>query len=572
MTTTSDTTTSSTTGSTTGTTVQGTGVVPGVAYAKAVWTRAAPDVQLRTDEVPEAEREAEAERLASAAGVVADRLLERSKQVTGVAAEVLDATAGLARDKGWIGAGRKRVMKGEDATRAAIGATDQFVAMFEKLGGVMAERTTDLRDIRARVVAELEGLPEPGVPHPDHPFVLLADDLAPADTADLDPQLVRALVTSLGGPTSHTSIIARQRGIPCVVAAKGIEDVADGVMVLVDGGTGLLEVEPDADEAQRRALASAEELERVRAWRGPAVTSEGQRVDLLANVQNGDSAAQAATGQAEGVGLFRTELCFLGRDTEPTPEQQADIYAGVLRAFPDGKVVTRTLDAGSDKPLAFITQPDEPNPALGVRGARIVQLDEGMMTRQLDALAKAAEQVGRPLEDTWVMAPMIATPQEAKDFADLVRERGMKPGVMVEVPSVALQADQVLEHVDFLSIGTNDLSQYTMAADRMAPTLAGLTDPWQPAVLRLIGMTAAAGASAGKPVGVCGEAAADPALACVLVGLGVTSLSMAAGAVPGVGARLAQVSREQCAEAARVALEASSAGEARSAAAAALTT
>ncbi|MET4079387.1 phosphoenolpyruvate--protein phosphotransferase [Janibacter sp. UYMM211] len=563
MTTTSETATSPTA-------VQGTGVVPGVAYARAVWAKPQPEVPVRTEEVPADQRDAEVERLVAAADAVASRLEERAGRVTGVAAEVLSATAGLARDKGWIAEARKRVTKGADATAATVGAVDHFIALFEKLGGVMAERTTDLRDIRSRVVAELEGLPEPGVPHPDHPFVLLAEDLAPADTADLDPALVQALVTSLGGPTSHTSIIARQRGIPCVVAASGLDVVAEGSYVLVDGETGLLEVEPDAEQARSRAEVSAQEMERVRAWRGPAATSDGQRVDLLANVQDGDSAAVAARGQAEGVGLFRTELCFLGRDTEPSVEQQASIYAGVLRAFPDGKVVTRTLDAGSDKPLAFVTQPDEPNPALGVRGARIVQLDAGMMTRQLDALAQAAGEVGRPLADTWVMAPMIATPQEAADFAALVRERGMKPGVMVEVPSVALQAEQVLEHVDFLSIGTNDLSQYTMAADRMAPSLAGLTDPWQPAVLRLVAMTAAAGTAAGKPVGVCGEAAADPALAVVLVGLGITSLSMAGGALPGVGARLAQVSREQCAAAARAALAASSPAQAREAATAAL--
>ena len=168
--------------------VRGTGVVPGVAYAQAVWAKPHPHVELRSAQVPEDQREAEAERLRAAAHVVADRLDARAARVTGVASEVLEATAGLARDKGWIAAGRKRILKGEDATRAIIGATDEFIALFEKVGGLMAERTTDLRDIRSRVVAELEGMPEPGVPHPDHPFVLLAEDLAPADTADLDPE------------------------------------------------------------------------------------------------------------------------------------------------------------------------------------------------------------------------------------------------------------------------------------------------------------------------------------------------------------------------------------------------
>ncbi|WP_308116688.1 putative PEP-binding protein, partial [Rhodococcus zopfii] len=231
---------------------------------------------------------------------------------------------------------------------------------------------------------------------------------------------------------------------------------------------------------------------------------------------------------AEGVGLFRTELCFLDRELEPSVADQADIYAEVLTAYAGRKVVVRTLDAGSDKPLRFVTHPEEHNPALGVRGIRIGSTAPGIVERQLDAVAEAAARTG---QSPWVMAPMIATVAEAAAFAALVRARDLVPGVMVEVPAAALLADRLLEHVDFLSIGTNDLGQYTMAADRMSPQLATLTDPWQPAVLALVARTAEAGQAAGKPVGVCGEAAADPLLACVLAGLGVTSLSCAAAAV-----------------------------------------
>ena len=235
-------------------------------------------------------------------------------------------------------------------------------------------------------------------------------------------------------------------------------------------------------------------------------------------------------------------------------EEQADIYAGILEPFGEGQyVVVRTLDAGSDKPIAFATIEGEENPALGVRGLRLSFDNPGLLDRQLDAIALAAERTG---VETWVMAPMVATVAEAEDFAGKVRDRGLKAGVMVEVPSAALLADRMLEVVDFLSIGTNDLSQYTMAADRMATELAHLTDAWQPAVLALIQMTAEAGLRAGKPVGVCGEAAADPMLATVLIGMGITSLSMASAAVRPVGARLAGASLDTCKAAAAAAVAA----------------
>jgi phosphotransferase system enzyme I (PtsI) len=274
---------------------------------------------------------------------------------------------------------------------------------------------------------------------------------------------------------------------------------------------------------------------------------------LLANVKDGASAREAAQAPCEGVGLFRTELCFLGRDAEPTVEEQTSIYAEVLSAFNGRKVVIRTLDAGSDKPMKFAGLPDEDNPALGIRGLRIAGHDKGLLTRQLDAVAAAAKNTG---ESPLVMAPMVATADEAGFFAEEVRARDLSPGVMVEVPAAALLADRILEKVDFVSIGTNDLSQYTMAADRLSGELAGLTDAWQPAVLRLIQMTARAGQEAGKPVGVCGEAAADPMLGCVLVGLGIGSLSMARPALAAVGVQLGLVTMAQCQEAAQAALDA----------------
>ena len=529
-------------------TVRGTGVVAGYAYAPVAWTRPAPVPPTSTAVVAEDDRADEVERFKAAVETVANRFADRASTATGVASEVLGATAALARDRGWSRAATKLINAGTSAEGATTQAIGQFVAQFEKLGGLMAERTTDLKDIRNRVVAELMGLPEPGVPKPTSPVILCAEDLAPADTAGLDPTMIRALVTRLGGPTSHTAIIARQLGIPCIVAASSLDTVPEGTLVLVDGTSGIITLNPDRAEADALVAEDARLREEIRSWRGPAQTADGTHIQLLANVQDGKAAAKASESEAEGVGLFRTELCFLTAQTEPSVEEQARIYGEVFGAFSGKKVVVRTLDAGSDKPVPFANHEDEENPALGVRGIRLGWTNPGLVERQLDAIQIAAEDNG--VSEAWVMAPMVATVDEAYEFAQLCRARDLKPGIMVEVPSVAMLADQFLAEVDFFSIGTNDLTQYTMAADRMSSHLAMLTDPWQPAVLRLIQLSAAAGQRADKPVGVCGEAAADPLLACVLIGLGITSLSMATNAIPAVGVQLGKVTLQQCQEAA----------------------
>ncbi len=536
-------------------------VVAGVAYAPVIRPGSRPQVtEQPAAELAEADRPAEVERLKEAAATVAARLRDRAGHATGVASEVLATTAALAQDRAWLGDAEKRVNTGIPAPQAVGAAIDKIADVLSKAGDLMAERVTDLRDIRDRVLAQLAGLPEPGVPTPDNPSILCAEDLAPADTAGLDPRLVVALATTLGGPTSHTAIIARQLGIPCVVAVDGLDEVPVGVPVMVDGALGTVTVAPDAADAARAVETSRAEADRVARWKGPGATADGHAVAVLANVQDGAAAQAARRTPAEGVGLFRTELCFLNRDTEPSVEEQARIYGEVLTAFEGRKVVIRTLDAGSDKPLKFAGHPDEANPALGVRGVRISFGNPGLMTRQLESIAAAAAATG---VDPWVMAPMIATADEAKTFAEQARSFGLTPGVMIEIPAAALLAGRILEHVDFLSIGTNDLAQYTMAADRMSAELATLTDPWQPGVLALVDMTARAGAAAGKPVGVCGEAAADPMLACVLVGMGITSLSAAATAVPGVGAALAAVTLDQCRTAAEAVLATASAADAR---------
>lgn len=527
----------------------GTPAVPGVVAAPAIRPVPRIPVDIGDEPILESDRASQSEALHRAAAAVAARLRDRAASSGGAAAEVLSANAAMAVDRAWLGAVDKLIASGTPAAAAAVAATDQFADMFTKLGGLMAERVTDLRDVRDRVVAELLGAPEPGIPTPARPSILLADDLAPADTAGLDPDLIVGLAMSLGGPTGHTAIIARQLGIPCVVAVGGLGDIPAGTDILVDGAAGRVLICPEPAAVTAAVADYQASAEGAARWTGPGATADGQRIEVLANVQDGAGARAAGQTPAAGIGLFRTELCFLDRESEPTIAEQTNLYRDVLDAYPDAKVVIRTLDAGSDKPLRFAAHPTEANPALGVRGIRIAAQDSGILDRQLDAIAAAV--TGRA---PWVMAPMISTVAEAKSFADKVRARGLVPGVMIEVPAAALLAEAILEHVDFASIGTNDLAQYTMAADRMSPQLAGLTDPWQPAVLRLVAATAAAGQALGKPVGVCGEAAADPLLACVLAGFGVTSLSAAASAVRAVGAALATVTIDQCRRAATAVL------------------
>ena len=547
------------------TVITGTGVVPGVRYAEAVWIRPRPALPTSGPVVEAGEREAEYERFTTAADTVAERLSSRSEAADGAAKEVLNATAGMVRDRGWRKAVNKNIKSGHPAEYAVVAATTKFISMFEAAGGVMAERVTDLRDIRDRVIAELRGEEEPGLPQVNGEVVLFADDLSPADTAALDTNHFVALVTELGGPTSHTAIIARQLNVPCIVAVgSNLNDIKAGDKVLVDGALGTITLNADPEIAVAAVAESKLLAERIAQWRGPAETKDGHRVQLLANVQDGNAARIASNTQAEGIGLFRTEMCFLSALEEPSVDEQAEVYKKVLERFPNSKVVVRSLDAGSDKPVAFATMADEMNPALGVRGLRVARANEPLLTHQLDAIAKAVKELGRDENaPTWVMAPMVATAREAKWFAGLCAERGLVAGAMIEVPAAALMADKIMPHLDFVSIGTNDLTQYTMAADRMSPQLAYLTDPWQPAVLRLIQHTCEEGKRTNTAVGVCGEAAADPLLACVLAGLGVNSLSSASTAIAGVGAQLSAIDFDTCVKAAEAAINAEGATEAR---------
>ncbi len=505
---------------------------------------------------------ADRERAERALDEVAADLERRRDRAEGAAVDVLAAQVLMARDPALASMVAEAIDAGRPAAYAVEEALGHFRDALVAAGGYMAERAADLDDLRNRAVARLLHLPMPGVPVRDEPFVLVAEDLAPADTVDLDPARVVALVTARGGPTSHTAIIAKSLGIPAVVSCRGVLELDEGVEVVVDGSAGQVLVDPDDDERAAARARIAERAAALAASSGPGRTADGHAVPLLLNLGGPDDAS-AADVDAEGVGLLRTEFLFLDRATEPPVEEQVAAYRRVFEAFGGRPVVVRTLDVGADKPLPFVDPGPGENPALGLRGWRLRQLDPGVVDRQLAALATAAR--GAPCE-VRVMAPMVATPAEAADVVDRVRDAGLPTaGVMVEVPSLALQADRLVEVVDFVSIGTNDLSQYAFAADRLVGELGDLLDPWQPAVLELVARTAEAGRRAGTPVGVCGEAASDPLLALVLVGLGCTSLSMSAAPLPEVRASLGRTDLAACGDLAAIARAAPDARSARTA-------
>ena len=543
-------------------TITGIGVSRGIVSGPVVHLAepiAQPPAGLRLS--PSDDAVAAAARIPEAVAVVVAQLEAAASQATGDAADVLVATAAIAADPTLSADAHRRVVEEHLVPELAVWeAADAVAAQLEALGGYLAERASDVHDVRDRVVAQLTGRQAPGVPDRLEPFVLVAADLAPSTTATLDPERILAIVTDGAGPTSHTAIVANARGIPAIVGAAGASAVLEeGATVLVNGASGVVVLHPTQEQIEAAGKLAAID----RTFDGTGRTSDGHRVQLLANIGNPEDAEAAARVGAEGVGLFRSEFCFLGRETPPSVEEQVEQYRRVLSRFPGRKVVLRTLDSGADKPLLFLTSPDEENPALGVRGLRAAATWPGLLDDQLEAIAQAAAAEDA---EVWVMAPMVSTVDETEDFVAACTRHGLPTaGVMIEVPSAALLAGPILARASFASIGTNDLTQYTMAADRLLGSLAALSNPWQPAVLQLIAATCRAGAQQDRPVGVCGEAASHASLAAVLVGLGASSLSMTPRAIPDIATALGAVTLEECREVARLALDAETAEAARTA-------
>lgn len=438
----------------------------------------------------------------------------------------------------------------------------------------IAARSVDLHDVGQRVLRLLAGADhETSLPEGE-PVILVADDLTPSDTAKLDPSRVLGLCTASGGPTSHTAIIARSLDIPAVVGAgQAVLEQTNGILCILDGATGQLYIEPSAQDIEsarqyQQDLHSRREDEAAARYQ-PAILTDGHRVEVVANIGKVPEAAAAVEAGAEGVGLLRTEFFFLDREAPPSEEEQYEAYRTMIEALNGLPLIIRTLDIGGDKVLPYLPLPEEENPFLGVRGIRLCLRKPELFIPQLRAIYRAS--VHGPVK---IMFPMIATLEDlraAREMAEQVRqELGVAPveiGIMIEVPSAVMMAHELARETDFFSIGTNDLTQYVLAMDRMHPALAKQVDGLHPAVLRMVDLTVKAAQKCGKWVGVCGGVAGDPLGAAILTGLGVTELSMSVPSVAAVKARLRELSLPAAQKLARRALACASATEVRALAA-----
>jgi multiphosphoryl transfer protein len=486
---------------------------------------------------------------------------------------IFEAQALFAADPGIIEPALAAIDAGADAAEAIDRVTAEQA---DVLAGVddeyFRERAADLRDVGRRVVDQLLGRARPALHHRDGvPAIVASDDLDPSVVAVIRPELVAGLALAGGAPTGHAAIVARALGIPLVLGLGPAFDASfDGVDVAVDGTSGRLLIEPS--DVEVRALAPATPVETLTAAGADATTGAvALPVTLEANVGSVREAEAAAAAGAMGIGLVRTELLFLGRSAPPGLEEQRALYRRIAAALPGRQVVFRTLDIGGDKPASYLPAEPEMNPALGVRGLRLGLNRPDLFETQLRALLEADP--GSPLR---LLLPMVATVEEiaaareAIDSAASASRRAgaevasdVRLGIMIEIPSAAILAHAFAPIVDFFSIGTNDLVQYTLAADRTSAALAELATPLQPAVLRLIRLVTEAALPYGRPVAVCGEAAADPLAAALFVGLGVNELSVAPGSLAGLRASLARLDVDACREAAARATAAGSLAEVR---------
>ena len=489
--------------------------------------------------------EQETSELTGAIAFVANQLDELGAKAGGTSAEIFEALKALLEDDELLEVSKSNISEGWSAAASFGKAVDEFSELL-KGDPTFDERIADFQDLSKRVQARLAGITlELDLPATGR-IVLVGDDFSPADTAQFTDAVI-GVVTIKGGPTSHTAIICRSRNIAAVVSCPGASELATGDKVLVD---------PVGD----RVIVSEDVSLATQAINFVPI-GDKSLIPVRANIGTLDDALSASKTLADGVGLFRTELLYLSATHEPSIDQQAKIYTEILQAAPTGPIVVRTIDAGSDKPVPFLNMPAEENPSLGVRGYRLIANHREFVEGQLKALEIAREQSGR---EVWVMAPMVSTLDEAKTFAQLAKSFGeYKVGIMIETPSMAILVDQLGGVLDFVSVGTNDLSQYLFAADRMNPSLGALLNHWQPALIQSLARIASDAKKAGISSGVCGESASDPAFAILLAGLGFDSVSVSRSQVNAVHDALSSLDLPAAQQVAKEVLLAKSAEQAK---------
>lgn len=546
--------------------LRGVTAAPGVAIGKAARL-------IRTEiEVPIDGRGVGAEHAALNGALEAVR--ERLQALTGGDATrgaIAGAHLAFLEDPELLASAQRGINEGRSAGHAWRTAIDGFVQALKALGDRrMAERVDDLKDLERQVLAVLTGEGEGG---PDVPqgAVVIAEELAPSQVMALDPARIGGLCIARGGPTSHVAILAASMGLPCLVAlGDELMGVMDGAALILDADAGTLRVSPDAAALEAAQTDLARRHQRHAAALENAGEdcrlADGTRIEVFANLGAVGEAERAVADGAEGCGLLRTEFLFLDRETAPDEDEQAAQYQAVADGLGGRPLIVRTLDAGGDKPMPYLPIPREENPALGLRGVRVGLWRPQMLMTQLRAILRVT-----PVGQCKIMVPMVASPDELAAVRRMLeearRDMGVETpvplGVMIETPAAAVTADLIAEQADFLSIGTNDLTQYVLARDRGNPAVAADIDGLHPAVLRLIRQTCEAGRAKGRWVGVCGGLAGDMAAAPILVGLGVTELSAAPAVLPDLKALLRGLTLETCRDLAARALACSSVDEVR---------
>ena len=458
-----------------------------------------------------------------------------------------------------------------NAPEALNEVTTQFITIFESMDNeYMRERAADIRDVSKRVLAHLLGVELPNPSMIDESVVIIGNDLTPSDTAQLNKEFVQGFVTNIGGRTSHSAIMSRSLEIAAVVGTKSItHEVKQGDMVIVDGITGDVIIDPTEDELiayqnkRERFFEDKKELQKLRDTE--TVTVDGEHAELAANIGTPDDLYGVMENGAEGIGLYRTEFLYMGRDQMPTEDEQFEAYKKVLETMKDKRVVVRTLDIGGDKELPYLNLPKEMNPFLGYRAIRLCLDQQDIFRTQLRALLRASA-YGK----LNIMFPMVATIKEFRDAKAILLEEkdkltsegqevadDIEVGIMVEIPSTAALADIFAKEVDFFSIGTNDLIQYTMAADRMSERVSYLYQPYNPAILRLVKQVIEASHKEGKWTGMCGEMAGDQTAVPLLLGLGLDEFSMSATSILKARRQINGLSKNEMAELANRAVECS---------------
>jgi len=494
------------------------------------------------------------------------------KQSDAPKAAIFEAHAELLDDPDLHSIADSLIAKGKSAAFAWREAVETHARVLESLKKeLFVARAGDLRDVGRRVVESLAGSERGTLPEVPPDTILIAEDLSPSDTASLDRSRVLGFCTTLGGATSHGAILARSLDIPAVAGIDPrVLDLPNGTPVILDGTKGTIKRAPDEGEVER----IRERQQRQRARRagaletahGPATTIDGKRIEVVANIGGPADAEQVVQLGGEGVGLLRSEFIFMKREQAPTEDEQFEAYSTVARTLgPSRPLIIRTLDVGGDKPLPYLPIPPEENPFLGERGIRVGLNRPEMLRAQLRAILRASAH-----GSVRVMFPMIATLAELREARKLLAEEqeqlGVGPievGIMVEIPAAALMARQFAREVDFFSVGSNDLTQYTLAMDRGHSKLAPKIDALSPAVLQLIAMTTRAAKTEGKWVGVCGGIASDPQAVPLLIGLGVAELSVSVPTIPSIKAQIRTLGMAQCRQLAQQALELESAAEVR---------